>query len=791
VTYTPLQNTHFLTARILTATVSDYYSTVPFVGSGLPRLYWRINSNPYNIVTGSWTGGSTYQFAFGNGVSMGDVVSYFIVCQDNMGFPNVGAMPSAGASGFSSNPPACSVSPSSPSSYTIVGSLSGIRNIPGDYPSLTGAGGFFADMNSKVLSGNLTVKITASNTEDGTNALNEVNTEDPSYKLTITNQGGYHTISGTYSGALIRFNGTDNVTLNGKGKLMIWNNLSTPSVALGMSGGCNGNIIDSCRFKSGNSISNPNNYNIYFTGPGSNNMFRYDTLCGAYCGLYINPTYWGLSSGNVIYGNVFGSVNPAEYLSNNGVVTYYQDNLLVGKNQVCNIISASDPLAIYLEGTTNSIIEKNDIHDIVFNGTNYGGAGGITLKSLNASPNVIIRNNTIRHIAGMGNSPNSNDYNTIPAGIKLFGSASSGITVCYNSVYMNMDASYGIFFTNEWFTALEIGSKVTGIVLKNNILQNSVGEKTNMNITSWQYAVYTKGIVSPFTSVNNNIYFTSNADNNYVGLQGTVVPPVNNMNLTGWQAFTGQDNLSLNADPRYNSVTDLTLQGISSAIGAGVPMPGIADDDILGNPRGPVTTIGAYEMIPSSTTTLNLTVMLEGSYLGSGQMRAARDESGPHYGSGTADHIAIELHEASHYGNIVYTATDVPLSTNGQVSVYVPAGLSASYYITIRHRNSLTTVSSVPVSFNDVSVNYAFDAPGKAWGSRMVLLPGGGYGIYGGDINQDGAIDTSDMNLLGTPAALFYTGYLAADVNGDGIIDSADMTVTDNNRAAGITISTP
>ena len=793
VTYTPLYNTHLLTARTLTATITDYYSTVPTSGVGLPRLYWKINNNPYTAVTGVWTSGNTYQFTFGNFVAPGDLVNYFIVSQDNMAVPNVGAYPSLGASGFSANPPACTIPAITAHAYGIVGGISGVINIPGDYATLTGDNGFFNVMNQKVMTGNITVKIAGNLNEPGTWALNEINTESPLYKLSIVNSGAYHTISGSYNGALIKFNGIDNLTINGKGKLLISNTNANPSVGLEMIGSCNNNIIDSCSFSTGYMVWNPANYGIYISGPSSNNLIRRDSIFRTNTGIYLNATYWGLGSGNVITGNYIGSTTSANYVGNNGIIAQYEDNLTISKNLVYNIIGNNSPIGIYTEAITNSIIEKNDVRDVVYNGTSYGGASGITLKSLSTSPNVMIRNNAIRHIAGMGSSPNTGDNNTIPAGIKLFGSATSGINIYNNSVYMPRDLSYGLFYNNEWFTAMEIGAGISGIVMKNNILQNSVGEWPNSNLTSWGYAVYCKVLTSPFSSVNNNLYFTSNFDNNYVGLDGTAVPPVNNMLLPAWQTFTGQDGQSQNVDPLFTSATNLIPLPASTAIGGGLPCPGIVDDDILGNARGTSTTIGAYEMVSAATKTLNISVFLQGLSSGSGTMNPAWDNAGPHWGVAVADHISIELHDATpgNYASVIYTASDVVLSTTGQASAYIPGGFSGTYYVTIRHRNGLPTVSATPLSFSGVSISYSFDAPAKAYGNKLVSLPAGGYGIYGGDVNQDGAINGSDKTIVNAFSGSFTTGYQYADINGDGTVDSADMTVVDNNAAAGISSSTP
>ncbi|HPS65930.1 MAG TPA: hypothetical protein PK447_10180, partial [Ignavibacteria bacterium] len=127
IVYTPLLNTSTTTARTLVATITDL-SGVPTVGTGLPVLYWKINSGTYTGVTAVYSGSSHYTFTFGSGVTIGDVVSYYICAQDSLTTPNVGSYPLAGASGFTPNPPAAAVPPTNPSTYVI--SQSGLS---GDY----------------------------------------------------------------------------------------------------------------------------------------------------------------------------------------------------------------------------------------------------------------------------------------------------------------------------------------------------------------------------------------------------------------------------------------------------------------------------------------------------------------------------------------------------------------------------------------------------------------------------------------------------------------------------------
>jgi hypothetical protein len=151
----------------------------------------------------------------------------------------------------------------------------------------------------------------------------------------------------------------------------------------------------------------------------------------------------------------------------------------------------------------------------------------------------------------------------------------------------------------------------------------------------------------------------------------------------------------------------------------------------------------------------------------------------------------LELHNSSVYTIIEHVATDVEVSTSGNATINLPPALNGSYYITVKHRNSIETTSAIPVSFAAQTVVYAFDLPDKAYGNNLQLMIDGHYVIKSGDINQDGSIDTGDLSLVDNDAAGYLIGYIPADVNGDGVVDTADMTIVDNNSNAYVTAETP
>ncbi|MHC1775295.1 MAG: hypothetical protein AB9834_07725 [Lentimicrobium sp.] len=189
----------------------------------------------------------------------------------------------------------------------------------------------------------------------------------------------------------------------------------------------------------------------------------------------------------------------------------------------------------------------------------------------------------------------------------------------------------------------------------------------------------------------------------------------------------------------------------------------------------------AYPVTVEPCKTLILKVFLEGLYAGRSTMYQAFDNLGPHFGSDIADQLTVELHNSLDYNTTEHSATNVNLRTNGNATAYFPVTFNDSYYITIKHRNQIETTSALPVSFAGDIINYDFsNAASKAYGNNTLNISGV-FVLYGGDVNQDGMIDTADMTPIDNDVAGFISGYVVSDVNGDGIVNTADMTFVDNN----------
>jgi len=191
---------------------------------------------------------------------------------------------------------------------------------------------------------------------------------------------------------------------------------------------------------------------------------------------------------------------------------------------------------------------------------------------------------------------------------------------------------------------------------------------------------------------------------------------------------------------------------------------------------------------------VTLTLFLEGLYNGTGLNKtkdwvsgATRDK----FPGTVVDTLTVELHASGSYGTPVYTIKGVELNQNGTVVFSIPGEYSASYYITVKHRNHLATVSQLK-SFASTAVTYDFtSAATQAYGSNMKALSGGKYGVYAGDLNGDGFVDINDSGPTIISVRSGSVGYLLTDINGDGYVDINDSGPVIINVRKGISAQTP
>ena len=108
---------------------------------------------------------------------------------------------------------------------------------------------------------------------------------------------------------------------------------------------------------------------------------------------------------------------------------------------------------------------------------------------------------------------------------------------------------------------------------------------------------------------------------------------------------------------------------------------------------------------------------------------------------------------------------------------------SGTYYLVIKHRNSIETWSEPGgVHFTQgtlISYDFTKDST-KAYGSNMVKK-GSKWCIYSGDVNQDGLVDIKDVARVNKAVRVGLIGYSAEDLNGDNIVDASDLLIVTTN----------
>ncbi len=598
-----------------------------------PRVYFKraADSNAWNDNTAGSEGwkyveatGASSPFDFtldysllygGAGVSVGTVVQYFVVAQDLSDPPKVGikngefaAMPASVALTAAAFPLGGTIN-----SYRISLPYSGSYSVPGDYGSLSNAGGIFEALNNGVLTGNVVINITADlSGETGAVALNQF-TESPAgsnYTLTIKPSGAARAITGSGSSAtLIKLNGADRVTIDGSlsGGSDRSLTLSNPAASdqstviwlasTSASDGATNNVIKNCNVAGASPatslaaiISSGSTVGGVAQTANANNTFQNNAITAARYGIMlVGPA--GNDSGNLITGNVIGSTAPASQIGLNGIAVFQQANATVSNNRIAGVVTATSATAsgINVGGTANGIaILANQISNIKNNNTEGWGSNGIFLGASMAAANVTVANNFIFDVASYGNSEGTDQYYN---GYGIMVNSGGGYQIYYNSVLLATNQSNGGIPA-----ALNIASDITGagaINLRNNIFASK-------QTTGAPYAIYCSADSSVFAAIDFNLYYASAGTLGYLDAAHST--------LAAWQAATGQDAHSVAGDPLFVANTNLHISTPASpASDAATPIDGITSD--IDNQTRSATTpdIGADEFtlatVTMSTTT--------------------------------------------------------------------------------------------------------------------------------------------------------------------------------------------
>ncbi len=153
--------------------------------------------------------------------------------------------------------------------------------------------------------------------------------------------------------------------------------------------------------------------------------------------------------------------------------------------------------------------------------------------------------------------------------------------------------------------------------------------------------------------------------------------------------------------------------------------------------------------------------------------------------SNSSDTIIIQLREQSPPYEPVDVAKSV-LSNSGNATLnFNNIKPGRSYYIIALQRSSIETWSSlplnIPTSGSVVSYNFTTGLD-KAYANNMVVIQSKAS-FFCGDVNQDYAIDGTDLSQVDNDVTVFTSGYVSTDVNNDDLVDGSDAQYVDNNAS--------
>jgi len=733
ISFTPLQNTASLIARTLVTSITDA-TGVPTAGTGLPVLYWKINSGSYTPVTATWVSADEYTFTFGSGVVLGDIVSYYIVAQDEVTpTPNVGASPSGGATGFTINPPACSTPPEPPMTYTILGSICGTFQVGAGqtYTTITEA---IADLALNEVTCPVIFELTDATYSAETLPIELVPFAGGSTVNTVTIKpaaGITPTITGSSATAIFKFVGGQYYVIDGSNmpggndrSLTIENTGTSTSTATiwfssqGVDQGSMNNVVKNCNILGGsNTVTSI--FGITFSGTtistsgrgvdNDNNTIENNKISRVYYGIfaYGEPSV-GEMDNLVIKDNIIGGDVEADYVTGYGMRFSAINGAAVTGNEIYNMIRNGSKYAMYMYTyVSNSLFDNNTIHAMGHTNTSSYYCVGMYFSSTTGATNNQVSNNTIYDFYNYGST--SLFYG--PVGIRVIGG--SNYKIWHNSI--SFTAAFGSSTAGVYSHCLYISSATTNMDLRDNIFHNTM---TGNNPRA--YTVYTPN-TSTFAPINFNDYYTTSSAFGYYGAEVA--------DFSAWQVATGQDGASMNINPLFVSSTDLHPTNVAlDNFGTYIPE---VPKDFDGVTRTNPPDMGAYEFGTNPTVTT----------------LAASD---------------VDCESGTLNGTI---------NPNGlTVSTYFDYGPTTSYGTTVDGNPDIVT-GSTPV---DISAAIAMP-PGTTWHYRLRGVTAGGVTVYGDDMT----ITTSPTGppLAITEIATNITDF-GATLNGTVNAYCDDATVT-------------
>ncbi len=510
----------------------------------------------------------------------------------------------------------------------------------------------FDAINAGTHTGSINIDVCGNTTETASASLDASGTGSSSYTdVTIRPVGGERIIQGTITGAVIKLNGADNVTIDGRQggvgtarELTVRNNSTAGATAaiwlasVAVGNGASNNIVRNLEIAAGQTANTGTSVTIgLFMGgttvsltattgnDNDSNSFIANRITKARYGIATRGVNTNNNEGLVITDNIVGptSFGPDE-IGKAGIYLQGDAGAIVSRNtvrfvggDVANTTAGTDRCGICIGnenwGVTESntftsgeyTVTNNIVHDVVEERT-FSAAGiriGTTRGAGNPTNNLVA-NNFVYNIRANGTSGDQS------VGIGYV----SGHTdrIVNNSISMTGDVDPGVATASATFgSAIRIsqpnGTTHANLTMMNNSIYLDLSSSSTAALRFYAITINSAAYAFGTGGLNYNNYYGDPA-NTQLQTGGLGTNTGNSITtqfdlLADWQAAltTPQDANSVQANPLYFSNTaDPHIQQASPNVDAGTTIAGITDDiDGQARPNGANFDIGADEFYPS------------------------------------------------------------------------------------------------------------------------------------------------------------------------------------------------
>jgi parallel beta-helix repeat protein len=388
--------------------------------------------------------------------------------------------------------------------------------------------------------------------------------------ITITSQSGVASdvvLTNTGNGNTFALNGASNVTFYG---ITISNPALPATGAVATScidmTGCTNITVSNCILKGDPLSTSSLNRAIYISGSNQVNLIG-NQISDAYYGIYVSATSPGFSSDYQIAGNQM--TNLYYY----GIYLNRCQNIQAVANKITG--SGTTYYGYYIVGSMGIVFRENEL----YGNMNFYGYYLSNVTGSASMPNQLI-NNVV----------SCNFSATTPRAFYFSTSATDGLD--YLEMHHNsFEARVNSTSTTANGLLYFVGGSATAPSMSRLIMQNNIFRLVRAGGTFSATGLYYfsgNWLIDSTVSNYNLLHFEGQGTSPMVRVSAT------NYTLSAWQTTFAEDLNSLNADPLFNGVNNLTPFGLSPARNAGTPS--FVTNDIAGNIRDVNPDMGAYEI---------------------------------------------------------------------------------------------------------------------------------------------------------------------------------------------------